>query len=63
MGHETGVDLDGLLLIAVDLPGLIGHEIPGQVVKAGLSTRRYPFPGVAERARPQSIKNCTRGLP
>jgi hydroxymethylglutaryl-CoA lyase len=63
MGHETGVDLDGLLLIAVDLPSLIGHEIPGQVVKAGLSTRRYPFPGVAERAGPQSIKNCTRGLP
>jgi hydroxymethylglutaryl-CoA lyase len=62
MGYDTGVDLDGLLLIAADLPGLVGHEIPGQVVKAGLSTRRYPFPGVANRTLPQSITNCTPGL-
>jgi hydroxymethylglutaryl-CoA lyase len=46
MGYETGIDLDKLLPIAADLPALIGHEIPGQVVKAGLSTRRYPFPGL-----------------
>jgi hydroxymethylglutaryl-CoA lyase len=38
-----------LLLIAADLPSLVGHEIPGQVVKAGLSTRRYPLPSVANR--------------
>jgi hydroxymethylglutaryl-CoA lyase len=62
MGYDTGVDLDGLLLIAADLPSLVGHEIPGQVVKAGLSTRRYPFPGVTNRTHPQSITNCTPGL-
>ena len=49
MGYDTDVDLDGLLLIAADLPSLVGHEIPGQVVKAGLSTRRYPLPSVANR--------------
>jgi hydroxymethylglutaryl-CoA lyase len=44
MGYETGVDLDALLLISQDLPSLVGHEIVGQVVKAGRSTRRYPVP-------------------
>jgi hydroxymethylglutaryl-CoA lyase len=51
MGYLTGVDLDALLLVAEDLPALVGHEVPGQVLKAGRSTRRYPTPGiVAERS-------------
>jgi hydroxymethylglutaryl-CoA lyase len=61
MGHETGVDLNKLLRVASDLPELVGHEVPGQVVKAGLSTRRYPFPGIAERARVQAPVDCTAG--
>ncbi|MDQ7729049.1 hydroxymethylglutaryl-CoA lyase [Halomonas sp. SpR8] len=44
MGVDTGVDLDALLEIAATLPDLIGHDVPGQVVKAGKSTRRYPMP-------------------
>ena len=44
MGVDTGVDLDALLDVATTLPELIGHEVPGQVVKAGKSTRRYPMP-------------------
>jgi hydroxymethylglutaryl-CoA lyase len=47
MGYKTGVDLDRLLAIAGDLPALVGHDIPGQVVKAGASTRRYPLAGAA----------------
>jgi len=35
MGHPTGIDLDRLLAIAGELPGLVGHEVPGQVLKAG----------------------------
>ena len=62
MGLETGVNLDKLLLIAADLPNLVGHDVPGQVVKAGVSTRRYPLPGAVERTSPQSITNRTRGL-
>ncbi len=50
MGYETGVDLDKLLPVAADLPAFVGHEIPGQVVKAGVSTRRFPFPGVGAAA-------------
>jgi hydroxymethylglutaryl-CoA lyase len=49
MGYETGVNLDALLLIAAELPGLVGHEVPGQVLKAGCSTRRYPVPIEPER--------------
>ncbi|RUR33080.1 hydroxymethylglutaryl-CoA lyase [Vreelandella nanhaiensis] len=44
MGVDTGVDLDALLDVAATLPELIGHEVPGQVAKAGKSTRRYPMP-------------------
>jgi hydroxymethylglutaryl-CoA lyase len=59
MGYETGIDLDKLLPIAADLPALIGHEIPGQVVKAGLSTRRYPFAGLTERPPSQAAVSPT----
>lgn len=44
MGVDTGVDLDALLDVAATLPDLIGHDVPGQVVKAGKSTRRYAMP-------------------
>ena len=44
MGCETGVDLDALLAAAATLPGLVGHELPGQVLKAGPATRLHPMP-------------------
>ncbi|SDL66919.1 hydroxymethylglutaryl-CoA lyase [Franzmannia pantelleriensis] len=44
MGVSTGVDLDALLDVSARLPPLIGHETPGQVVKAGKADRRYPMP-------------------
>jgi len=44
MGYDTGVDLEALLALARELPGIVQHEIPGQVVKAGPWTRRYPLP-------------------
>ncbi len=44
MGVDTGVDLDALLAISATLPDLVGHEVPGQVVRAGRSNRRYPLP-------------------
>jgi hydroxymethylglutaryl-CoA lyase len=62
MGLETGVDLSQLLLIAADLPALVGHDIPGQVVKAGVSTRRYPLPVRGDRRASQSVTNPTRVL-
>lgn len=47
MGVDTGVDLERLIAAAELLPAMIGHEVPGQVVKAGTSDRRYPLPEAA----------------
>ncbi|EQM72310.1 hydroxymethylglutaryl-CoA lyase [Pseudomonas stutzeri] len=44
MGLNTGVDLDKLLQCAASLPALVGHDVPGTVLKAGKADRRYPKP-------------------
>ena len=44
MGVATGVNLPALLDISATLPELIGHETPGQVVKAGSADRCYALP-------------------
>ena len=44
MGYRTGVDLVRLLDCARLLPGLVGHEVPGQVAKAGRIQDRHPEP-------------------
>jgi hydroxymethylglutaryl-CoA lyase len=54
MGYDTGVDLALLLEAARRLPGLIGHEVPGQIVKAGRRLDLHPLPAdfnsIKERA-------------
>jgi hydroxymethylglutaryl-CoA lyase len=35
MGYDTGIDLSKLLAVARRLPQIVGHEVPGQVAKAG----------------------------
>lgn len=44
MGLDTGVDLDHLLAVAGALPDLVGHEVPGAILRAGKADRRYPKP-------------------
>ena len=44
MGHDTGVDLDKLLAASRRLREIVGHELPGQVVKAGRSSDVHPVP-------------------
>jgi hydroxymethylglutaryl-CoA lyase len=44
MGYDTGVDLDALLTVARRLPAIVGHEVPGQVAKAGKITDLHPAP-------------------
>lgn len=51
MGLDTGVYLSQLLDAAAELPAIVGHEVPGQVVKSGPWTRRYPLPDTAGVAR------------
>ncbi|HYB40805.1 MAG TPA: hydroxymethylglutaryl-CoA lyase [Candidatus Methylomirabilis sp.] len=50
MGVETGVDLDALVETSRRVQAIVGRVLPGQIVKAGKWTRRYPLPdGVKER--------------
>lgn len=35
MGYDTGIDLPALLTASGRLPGLIGHDVPSQILKAG----------------------------
>jgi hydroxymethylglutaryl-CoA lyase len=47
MGYATGVDLDLLLATSRWLGEIVGHDLPGQVVKAGKSTDLHPAPASA----------------
>lgn len=44
MGFATGIDLERLLPIARRLPAIVGHEVPGQVAKAGRTCDLHPAP-------------------
>ncbi|HET7340706.1 MAG TPA: hydroxymethylglutaryl-CoA lyase [Methylomirabilota bacterium] len=44
MGVETGIDLGKLIGVARRVEQIIGRPLPGQIMKAGPSTRRYPVP-------------------
>ena len=44
MGYETGVDVDRLLETSRWLQEVVGHELPGQVVKAGKVTDLHASP-------------------
>ncbi|OCT31649.1 hydroxymethylglutaryl-CoA lyase [Pseudomonas putida] len=43
-GIPTSIDLDGLLKMSRSLPALLGHEVPGQLVKAGRNCDLHPLP-------------------
>ena len=50
MGVRTGIDLDRLIAVSRRVEQIIGRALPGQIIKAGPSTRKYPLPdGVAAR--------------
>jgi hydroxymethylglutaryl-CoA lyase len=44
MGVETGVDLDAYIAASRRVQEVVGHPLPGQIVKAGKWDRRYPLP-------------------
>ncbi len=44
MGVQTGIDLDRLLAASRRVQEIVGRPLPGQIVKAGPWTRRYPVP-------------------
>jgi hydroxymethylglutaryl-CoA lyase len=44
MGIPTGIDLDGLIALSRSLPALLGHDVPGQVAKAGRNRDLHAVP-------------------
>jgi hydroxymethylglutaryl-CoA lyase len=44
IGLTTGIDLDRLIALSCQLPGLVGHDVPGQVAKAGRPLDLHPIP-------------------
>ena len=53
MGVATGIDLDRLIGVSRRVEQIVGRSLPGQIIKAGPSTRRYPLPDtVAGRLPP-----------
>ncbi len=44
MGVATGVDLDAYIAVSRRVQEVVGHPLPGQIVKAGKWDRRYPLP-------------------
>jgi hydroxymethylglutaryl-CoA lyase len=44
MGYDTGINIDALLVIAKGLPQIVGHDVPGQVAKAGRIHDLHPEP-------------------
>lgn len=55
MGYDTGVDLPALVAAAARLPGLIGHDIPSQIVKAGERLHLHPVPPDFETIRERAL--------
>lgn len=44
MDFDTGIELDKLLAAAVKVPAIVGHDVPGQVMKAGKTMHLHPVP-------------------
>jgi hydroxymethylglutaryl-CoA lyase len=44
MNVATGIDLDRLVAVSRRVEQIVGRTLPGQIVKAGPSTRKYPVP-------------------
>jgi len=55
MGYDTGVDLAALTQIAAGLPGLLGHDIPSPIVKAGPAHQLHPAPASLPEIRARAM--------
>jgi hydroxymethylglutaryl-CoA lyase len=56
LGYATGIDLTGLLACARSLPGMVGHEVPGQVAKAGRISDLHPAPAWLPEVRARALE-------
>ncbi|RQS19124.1 MULTISPECIES: hydroxymethylglutaryl-CoA lyase [unclassified Burkholderia] len=62
MGFNTGVNVSELIQLALEIPSLVGHGVPGQVMKAGPYDRVYAKPEWLDAGRKQTrIVPTSRG--
>ncbi len=55
-GYDTGIDLQKLLVVSAMLPGLVQHDVPSQILKAGHRLTVHPAPQyVQEVGQPQRV--------
>jgi len=55
MGYDTGVDLPALIEASRRLPGLIGHDTPSQITKAGRRLDLHPVPADFNAIRARAL--------
>ena len=53
MGYDTGMNIPKLLSLARQMPQIVGHEVPGQVAKAGRISELHPAPDFVAALREQ----------
>jgi hydroxymethylglutaryl-CoA lyase len=51
MGYDTGINIPKLLKLAKQLPQVVGHEVPGQVAKAGSTFTLHAEPSYVDELR------------
>ncbi|MEA9601491.1 hydroxymethylglutaryl-CoA lyase [Polynucleobacter sp. MG-28-Ekke-A2] len=51
MGYDTGMNIPKLIQLARELPKIVGHEVPGQVAKAGTTHALHPEPDYVNELR------------
>jgi hydroxymethylglutaryl-CoA lyase len=59
MGYDTAVDLGRLIGASKQLPALIGHDTPSQIVKAGRRLDLHPPPADFDAIRERAIAKDT----
>ena len=59
VGYDTGVDLDRLVASVRELPALVGHEVPGQIAKAGGRLHLHPAPASLVEIRARAMARQT----
>jgi hydroxymethylglutaryl-CoA lyase len=56
MGYDTGMALDRLLQVAREMPAIVGHDVPGQVAKAGPSMTLHTAPAYVAELREKFLQ-------
>ena len=57
-GYNTGVDLAAILSASAQLPSLIGHDVPSQLLKAGRRSDLHPMPATDSLPQQNAFATC-----